>query len=157
AELGAVDLDSAAVVVGTRGGQRSGAEFAPVGDVDGDGLDDLAVIVASGGGSAPAPGEIAGVPRAAGAGAAAGPGVSAGPHALLPSAEPTWLVACDLDGDGLPELLTTQEVWSGTNLAPGAAATAEQRADLYDSACVGDVDGVPGDELVEMWNPSGYR
>ena len=55
--------------------------------------------------------------------------------------------ACDLDGDGLPELISGSGTWDGRDLmSPGALPIGPG---AFAAACAGDLDGVTGDELLE--------
>ena len=61
------------------------------------------------------------------------------PYALAP-VEARDLSVCDLDGDGVGELVTSEGIWSGLDLlVPGSAPIAEGLPSP--SVCLGDLDG----------------
>jgi hypothetical protein len=149
--LPTADLDGAVIIRGSHDNLRGQASFVPLGDLDADGLADLGVRLIVDSSSQDEQGEIAVVLGADLA--AAGPGgvVPAGPRALgSADPQPEMLLACDLDGDGAVELLTQAELWRGQDLqVPSAPALALPQS-LRSVWCGGDMDGVPGEELVQL-------
>jgi hypothetical protein len=58
---------------------------------------------------------------------------------------PRWLALCDLDGDGLQELVSDAGIWDGRDLlVPGTPPVGS----VGIATCAGDLDGVPGAELI---------
>lgn len=57
------------------------------------------------------------------------------------------LAACDLDGDGLPELLGADAVWSGRRLLERPRA---RRREIGQPVCLGDLDGDGAEEVVAI-------
>jgi len=78
---------------------------------------------------------------------AAGVDVDIAPYTLGGNVvQPYWLTTCDLDGDGLPELVNDDWIWDGRDLlVPGAGPIGPG---VRIATCAGDLDGAPGSELV---------
>jgi hypothetical protein len=130
------------------GPETDGGGWATVialGDLDGDGLADLAASFGPYGSSSGNDGaELAVIPGAA--------IPSAGSLSLaafdLSHLEVHDLVACDLDGDGLAELVTEVGIWSGADLLiPEAAPLANGVGTGRGIACLGDIDGDGAEDL----------
>jgi hypothetical protein len=70
---------------------------------------------------------------------------------LLGEIETNWMEPCDLDGDGLPELLTHAGIWAGADLLRPGVAPVAPGLEVF-AACLGDLDG-DGTEDVAVGNP----
>lgn len=117
----------------------SASSVTALGDLDGDGVVELAVTGQDG-------------VRIVASARLADPGTALD-GALLTAEVPTRLVACDVDGDDRPELVTEVGVWAGVDLLAGPAepiAPGVTGPDFSPDplACLGDLDGRPGAELV---------
>jgi hypothetical protein len=118
-----------------------------LGDLDGDGLPELAALLGMFSSSEEKLVEVAVIPSSV---LSAGVDVPIAPYVLGPAGDTggIWseLVACDLDGDGLFEIVTDGGVWDGRDLlVPGAPPIGPG---VPFATCAGDLDGVPGSELL---------
>lgn len=122
-------------------GTEGEAEAAALGDLDGDGLAEVAVRLHTSGTADDRGERLAVVP---GRDVPPSGALDVGPYLLTESAG-SWLTACDLDADGLPELVTGAGIWSGADLlTPGAQPAARGTGR---SVCLGDLDGDGTSEL----------
>lgn len=134
-------------ISGTSSGRDRFGQVEVLGDLDGDGLAEIAVALTTFSSSEENHGDIAVIPGAA----LQAPGeIDPTPFLLgvVDGAQPCWLEACDLDGDGIPELIVGAEggIWDGRDLlVPGSLPVGEP---LERATCAGDLDGQPGDELL---------
>jgi hypothetical protein len=126
-------------------GSRSGSlTLVRLGDLDGDGRSEIAASLTAATSSENRDAELVVIPGAAVPAAGA---LSIGPFTLS-NLEIHDLVACDLDGDGLPELVTEAGIWAGTDLLiPGAAPIADGGFVQWGLACLGDIDGDGTEDL----------
>jgi hypothetical protein len=138
-ELDGVSLDEAPSITGVQEERLWKTNFAPLGDIDGDGSDELAVWfikTPSGEDHFVEFGVVPGsdVPKSG--------SLSLEPYlrtVVFQRGGKDFGVPCDLDGDGLPELVSESGIWRGTELldlestpvAPG----------IPSAACLGDLDG----------------
>lgn len=128
--------------------QRSGAYTlvpVPIGDPDGDGRTDLAVLSYGYSGT----GQVAIVPGVEVPRAGA---LDVDPFALSTSAgsmDPRYGVACDVDGDGLLDLLVPRLArwWSGADLT-GVGQEVSALTYRYTPRCAGDLDGDGREDLL---------
>jgi hypothetical protein len=139
-----IDPATAMRIDGSVDGRDRDGQVEALGDLDGDGKPELAALLTTFRSSEQHSDEIAVVP---GAVLAAGVDVAASAYALGGVGdESRELVACDLDGDGLPELVSDGGIWDGRDLlVPG---TLPIGPGVALATCAGDLDGVPGSELV---------
>lgn len=135
-------LDSCPAIRGVQVGRWMGVVFAPVGDVDGDGLGELVLgfVVEGADGSSSRHLEL-GVVRGAELASGADTEISPWTADLQGYAG----VACDLDGDGVRDWVTADGIWDGTSLLePDPTPIAGGVTPL---ACLGDLDGDGAEEL----------
>lgn len=124
------------------GGQRA-AHVAALGDLDGDGLGEIAVTIMGFGSNQDLRSAVAIVPGAVIPAAGA---LSAAPFVLVDApwgTAPTRVEPCDLDGDDLPEVVTAFGIWAGVDLlTPGAPPVVEGYLGIPGPiVCLGDIDG----------------
>ncbi len=132
-------------IAGDVPGRDRYGQVEPLDDLDADGLPELAVLITTFSSSEVNHAEIGVVPSAV---LAAGNSVALEPFAFdgLLENQPRWLTACDLDGDGLREVVSDAGIWDGRNLlSPGASPVGPG---VRIATCAGDLDGAPGSELV---------
>lgn len=140
--LGEVTLDDCPSITGVLVGRLLTSEFAPLGDLDGDGKGELAIgfVKDDATGSVSRHLEFGVVPGAQ---------ISAATRTVITP----WAadlqgytgVACDLDGDGLPEWVSADGIWAGALLLgtnPAAIATGVDAI-----ACLGDLDADGVEEI----------
>jgi hypothetical protein len=113
-------------------------------DRDGDGLPELAALLTTNSPGVDDEAEVAVIPSHV---LVAGADVPIAAFALADDADqPAWLTVCDLDGDGLQDLVSDAGIWDGRDLlAPGAQPVGPG---VERATCAGDLDGVPGAELI---------
>ncbi|MCK6503640.1 hypothetical protein L6R53_09620 [Myxococcota bacterium] len=140
--LAAVSLEDGPEVRGVQPARLMASQFQGLGDLDGDGRGELAVLFAKRiDGSSEQPVTELGVVR--GADLAAGGTVDLAPWS--PEHRATDGLACDLDGDGLSEWIGADGIWAGDSLLEGAPSPVAPGVTAL--ACLGDLDGDGAEEL----------
>jgi hypothetical protein len=153
--LSVTDPGTTMRIHGSAPGRDRHGQVVNLGDLDGDRLPELAALLATFSSSKENGLDVAVIPSHV---LAAGIDVPVAPYALGPASRPfgtIWsgLVACDLDGDGLAELVTDDGTWDGRDLLVPGSAPIGPGVPL--ASCAGDVDGVPGSEIL-AGKPEGF-